>query len=194
MAKATMLSDNIETTTSTVTFGVCATCDPRVDDESRVRARNIASMTAEVVAKGVKMPDGSAVNVVWTPVLIDGEKQADVVAKQFKDAGVDAIVCAPDTWAFPQLTLISLLSQFPDDMPINITCGNSGPKPGVVYAHAVNGALAQSGRLTALNVGTWPDTGQRPRMTPRTAEALPGPVFITFFHFLRPFTLPLRLV
>ena len=172
MAKAKMLSDKIEAATSTVTFGVCATCDPRVDQESRERARNIAAMTAEVVAKGVKMPDGSAVNVVWTPVLIDGEKQADVVAKQFKDAGVDAVVCAPDTWAFPQLTLISLLSQLPDDMPINITCGNSGPKPGVVYAHAVNGALAQSGRMTALNVGTWADTGMKPQMTESTADAL----------------------
>jgi hypothetical protein len=26
------------------------------------------------------------------------------------------------------------------------TCGNSGPKPGVVFAHAINEALAQSGR------------------------------------------------
>ena len=54
-------------------------------------------------------------------------------------------VCAPDTWAFPQLTVISLLQQFPKDTPINFTCGNSGPKPGVVFAHAVNGAVAQFG-------------------------------------------------
>jgi L-fucose isomerase len=85
---------------------------------------------------------------------------------------VDALVLAPDTWAFPQLTLLSLLSHFPAEMPVNITCGNSGPKPGVVFAHAVNGALAQSGRLAALNVGTWPDTGPRPQMTDATAEAL----------------------
>jgi L-fucose isomerase len=129
-------------------------------------------MVAEVVAGAVKMPDGAAVNVVWSPVLIDGEKQADIVAGQFRKAGVDAIVLAPDTWAFPQLTLISLLSHFPADIPVNITCGNSGPKPGVVYAHAVNGALAQMGKLAALNVGTWPDTGQKPRMTDATAEAL----------------------
>jgi L-fucose isomerase len=118
------------------------------------------------------MPDGKAVEVVWTPVLVDGEKQADLVARQFKAAGVGAIICAPDTWAFPQLSAISLLAQFPPDMPFNITCGNSGPKPGVVYAHALNGALAQMGRLAALNVGTWPDTGERPEMTPATAEAL----------------------
>jgi L-fucose isomerase len=155
-----------------VTFGVCATSDPRIDKESRQRCVNIVQMVADVVARNVRMPDGSPVEVVYSPVLIDGEKQADIVAGQFRKAGVDAIVLAPDTWAFPQLTLISLLSHFPPDMPVNITCGNSGPKPGVVFAHAVNGALAQMGRLAALNVGTWPDTGQDPGMTKETAAAL----------------------
>ena len=82
------------------------------------------------------------------------------------------LVCAPDTWAFPQLSVISLLSQFPKDTPINFTCGNSGPKPGVVFAHAVNGAVAQYGKLSHLNVGTWPDTGLNPQMTEGTAQAL----------------------
>ena len=118
------------------------------------------------------MPDGTPVDVVWTPLLVDGEKQADIVGRQFREAGVDAVICAPDTWAFPQLTLMSLLAHLPADMPVNITCGNSGPKPGVVYAHAVNGALAQSGRLAHLNVGTWPDTGDDPKPTERTAAAL----------------------
>ena len=172
MAKAKKLSGTVESKPNVVTFGVCATGDPRIDQAARERASNIAGMVAEVIAGRVKMPDGSPVNVVWTPLLVDGEKQADVVARQFRDAGVDAVVCAPDTWAFPQLTLISLLSQLPADIPLNITCGNSGPRPGVVYAHAVNGALAQAGRMTALNVGTWPDTGQNPKMTESTADAL----------------------
>jgi len=105
-------------------------------------------------------------------VLVDGEPQADIVAAQFKAAGVDAIVCCPDTWAFPQLSLISVLAHFPRDIPVNITCGNSGPKPGVVFAHAVTGAIAQYGKLAHLNVGTWPDTGQKPKMTEGTAQAL----------------------
>ncbi len=155
-----------------VTFGVCATGDPRVDKASRERARNIIGMVADAVAKRVKMPDGRAVNVVYSDLLIDGEKQADVVARQFRLAGVDAVIMAPDTWAFPQLTLISLLAQLPDHTPVNITCGNSGPKPGVVFAHAANGALAQSGRLVSLNVGTWPDSGMRPKMTKSTADTL----------------------
>jgi L-fucose isomerase len=154
------------------TIGVCATGDPRVDAESRERCVNIVEMIAKFIAAEVKAPGGGEINVVWSPVLIDGEPQADIVASQFKAAGVDAIVCAPDTWAFPQLSLISVLSHFPKDMPINITCGNSGPKPGVVFAHAVTGAITQYGKLAHLNVGTWPDTGQNPEMTEGTGKAL----------------------
>ena len=172
MAKAKKLGAATKAAAKVVTFGVCTTSDPRIDKESRQRCLNILEMVAQIVADEVKMPDGSDVRVVWSPVLIDGEKQADIVAAQFRKAGVDALILAPDTWAFPQLTLISLLAHFPSDMPVNITCGNSGPKPGVVFAHAVNGALAQMGRLAALNVGSWPDTGQRPVMTDPTADAL----------------------
>ncbi|MCD6405619.1 MAG: hypothetical protein J7M19_07320 [Planctomycetes bacterium] len=155
-----------------VTFGVFATCDPRIDKASRERAANIVSMSADTIASRVTMPDGSPVRVVWSPVLVDGEVQADIVAKQFRDAGVDALVCVPDTWAFPQLGLISLLTQFPSDTPLNLTCGNSGPKPGVVFTHAASGAISQYGRLVHINVGTWPDTGGNPVMTEGTADAL----------------------
>ena len=172
MAKAKRLPQSVQAKAPVVTFGVFATGDPRIDQPSRERASHIVQMVADTIAERVRMPDGRPVEVVWTPLLVDGEKQADTVARQFKAAGVQAIVCAPDTWAFPQLTVISLLSHFPADVPFNITCGNSGPKPGVVYAHALNGALAQMGRLAALNVGTWPDTGMKPKMTDSTADAL----------------------
>jgi L-fucose isomerase len=154
------------------TIGVCATGDPRIDEESRQRAVNIIKMAADILAERVKMPDGSAVPVVWSDVLVDGEPQADTVARQFKDAGVNIIVCVPDTWAFPQLSLISLIQQFPGDTPLNLTCGNSGPKPGVVFVHAASGAISQYGRLVHINVGTWPDTGMEPVMTDQTADDL----------------------
>jgi L-fucose isomerase len=89
-------------------------------------------MAAETISGAVVMPDKTPVPVVYSTVLVDGEAQADIVAQQFRKADVDILVCVPDTWAFPQLTAISLLQQFPADTPINITCGNSGPKPGVV--------------------------------------------------------------
>jgi L-fucose isomerase len=153
-------------------IGVFSTSDPRIDKASRTRCQNIAKMAADCISGAVVLPDKTPVPVVYSTVLIDGEAQADIVAQQFRKAGVDILVCVPDTWAFPQLTAISLLQQFPPNTPINITCGNSGPKPGVVYAHALNGALSQYGRMVALNVGTWPDTGMDPKMTEQTAKNL----------------------
>jgi len=155
-----------------VTFGVCAVCDPRIDSAARDRTARIVETIAEKVACSVKMPDGTPAKVLWTPVLIDGERQADIVAQQFRESGVDAIICVPDTWAFPQLTLLSLLAHFPENMPVNITCGNSAPKPGVVFAHAANGALAQTGRLAHLNVGSWPDHGDNPEPSGETIRDL----------------------
>ncbi|HOK96078.1 MAG TPA: hypothetical protein PK052_02305 [Anaerohalosphaeraceae bacterium] len=153
-------------------IGVFAPCDPRIDADSRKRAQNIIGMVADAVSGQVVLPDKTPVPVVYSTVLIDSEAQADIVAQQFRTAGVNILVCAPDTWSFPQLTIISLLQQFPKDTPLNITCGNSGPKPGVVYAHAAAGAISQYGKLVHLNVGNWPDTGMNPVMTKATAEAL----------------------
>ena len=153
-------------------IGVFATGDPRIDEASRQRCQNIVKMTADTISGKVVLPDKKPVPVVYSTILVDGEKQADIVAEQFRKAGVDILVCAPDTWAFPQLTGISLLQQSPANTPINITCGNSGPKPGVVYAHALNGAISQYGRLCTLNVGNWPDTGANPKMSAETAKGL----------------------
>ncbi|MFC1676269.1 hypothetical protein ACFL3G_04295 [Planctomycetota bacterium] len=153
-------------------IGVFATSDPRVDKDSKIRCQNIVKMAADTINGTVLLPDKTAVQVVYSTVLVDGEAQADIVAQQFRKAGVDILVLVPDTWAFPQLTCISLLQQFPANTPINITCGNSGPKPGVVYAHALNGAISQYGKMATLNVGTWPDTGSDPKMTEQTAKNL----------------------
>ncbi len=172
MANAKRLTGSKSAAEKPVTFGVCSAGDPRIDEESRRRATNVVEIIAEIVAKNVKMPDGAPAEVVYSPMLIDGEKQADIVARQFRSAQVDAIICAPDTWAFPQMSMLSLLAHFPDDIPVNFTVGNSGPKPGVVYAHAANGALAQSGLLSHLNVGTWPDSGMKPKPTDATVTAL----------------------
>ena len=153
------------------TIGVCATCDPRIDKKSRQRAINIIKIIADLISKKVVLPDKTPVNVVYSTVLVDGEKQADIVAKQFKDTGVNIIVCAPDTWAFPQLSLLSLIQQFPD-IPINLTCGNSGQKPGVVFTHAASGAISQYGRLVHINVGNWSDTGMYPKISSKTIDYL----------------------
>jgi len=169
---ATRLSDMQASEAKLPCIGVWATSDPRVDPEARQRCQNIIKMTADTIAGRVTLPSGDPVKVVWSPILVDGEKEADMVARQFQAEGVDILVCVPDTWAFPQLTVISMLSQFPKDTPINLTCGNSGPKPGVVFTHAVSGAVSQYGKMIHINVGSWPDTGQDPVMSDETADEL----------------------
>ncbi len=81
--------------------GVFSPGDPRIPEADRQRCRNVCQMVAEILAERVKLPDGSPAKVVWSPVLVDGEPQADMVAKQFQDAGVKVLVCTPDTWSFP---------------------------------------------------------------------------------------------
>ncbi len=170
--KATCLDDIKKPSPKVPAIGVFAPCDPRIDAASRKRAQNIIAMVADTISGQVVLPDKTPVPVVYSDVLVDSEAQADLVAQQFRQAGVDILICAPDTWAFPQLTTISLLQQFSKETPINITCGNSGPKPGVVYAHALNGAIAQYGRLSTLNVGNWADTGMNPKMSAATSTSL----------------------
>ncbi len=172
MSKAQRLADNPPAKPTPPAIGVFAVCDPRIDEASRRRAANIVEMVADAIASEIALPGEEAARVVYSPVLVDGERQADAVSRQFRAEGVGVLVCAPDTWAFPQLGLISLLSHFPADTPLNLTCGNSGPKPGVVFTHAAHGAISQYGRMVHINVGTWPDTGERPEMTESTAKAL----------------------
>ncbi|AWW30868.1 hypothetical protein DN752_12420 [Echinicola strongylocentroti] len=170
--KATLLSRSVKPATGKPVIGVFAPCDPRIDAASRERSTNIIKHTAESLAGKITLPDGTAAEVVYSDVLIDAESQADQVARQFKEAGVSVLVCVPDTWSFPQLTTISLLSHFPKDIPINFTTGNSATRPGVVYTHATSGAIAQYGKLTHINVGKWPDEGQNPQMSAPTLQAL----------------------
>ena len=170
--KATKLTNREIDKTELPVIGIFATCDPRIDKDSRTRAKNIARMAANQIAGHVIAPDKKEIPVVYSEILVDGERQADQVSVQFKKAGVNIIICVPDTWAFPQLTVMSLLAHFPNDTPFNFTTGNSGPRPGVVFTHATNGALAQSGRLSHINVGSWNDVGIDPIMTKRTKESL----------------------
>lgn len=156
-------------------YGVVGSFDPRLDGsgpKDRERSANIVRMVARTIQQRVKMPDGQPVQVVACDTLVDGECNADKAADVLKDKGVQCLICAPDTWAYPGKTLIALTNHFPDDMPLLIICGNSAPKPGVVFAHACNGAFAQAGRKSYLIVGAWPDTGQEPEMDEATASEL----------------------
>ncbi|MCX6720397.1 MAG: hypothetical protein NTW11_01170 [Candidatus Staskawiczbacteria bacterium] len=158
-----------------IVFGVFGTFDPRLDGagpQDRERSNFIVKMTAAMIADHVKMPDGNPVNVFEPKTLVGGERDADIVAGMFKGAGVQVLVCVSDTWAYPGKTAIALANHFPNDMPLLLLCGNSAPKPGVVFDHACSGAFAQMGRKAYLIVGTWDDVGQKPVMTVETASEL----------------------
>lgn len=172
MKTAKELHDKIPYIPSNPVIGIFSPGDPRIDQESRSRCQNIIKLIADKLANIIKLPNGENCQIVYSSTLIDGEREADIVANSFKEAGVNILVGVPDSWSFPQLTTISLLQQFPKDTPINLTCGNSGPKPGVVYAHATCGAIAQYGRLCHLNVGTWDDKGQFPNISESTIATL----------------------
>ncbi len=172
MATAKNLGESANANPKTPVIGVFATNDPRIDKSFWKRGQNIVKMAADVIAKGVKLPGGLSPQVVYTTTLVKEERSADIAARQLREAGADILVCVPDSWCFPQPTLMSFLAHFPTDIPINLTCGNSATLPGVVFAQAVVGAMSQSGRMVHLNVGTWPDTGDDPKMTKATGEAL----------------------
>lgn len=173
--KAQLVSNEPHKETGLPKIGVFAACDPRIDKNSRKRSQNIVKNVANKLAGKINLsrqPSGYAVPIIYSDLLVDGEVQADKVAKQFKEQGVNILVCVPDTWSFPQLTVISLLSHFPKDTPFNFTTGNSAPRPGVVFTHATAGAISQYGGLVHINVGNWPDEGMEPEMDPETEQAL----------------------
>ena len=73
MVKAKKLGLSRKSSLKAPAIGVFAACDPRIDRESRDRTVNIVEMTADTISGAVLLPDGSPVNVVWSPVLVDGE-------------------------------------------------------------------------------------------------------------------------
>jgi L-fucose isomerase len=154
------------------TLGVFVPCDPRVDEESRSRAFNIGRMTAGLLARRPKLPDGNAPNVFFCSKLVDGERTADAGAREFQDAGVGGIFIVPDTWFFPGKTAMALTAHFPASTPLACVGGNNAPKPGVVGIDALVGAYAQTGRLCPMVIGTMPETGLNPEFDRKTQEEI----------------------
>jgi L-fucose isomerase len=154
------------------TLGVFVPCDPRIDEESRSRAFNIGRMTAGLLARRLRLPDGNAPNVFFCSKLVDGERTADAGAREFQDAGVGGIFIVPDTWFFPGKTAMALTAHFPASTPLACVGGNNAPKPGVVGIDALVGAYAQTGRLCPMVIGTMPETGLNPEFDRKTQEEI----------------------
>jgi L-fucose isomerase len=146
---------------SAPTFGLFAPCDPRIDDPSRERARNIVAMTAKIL-KGISLCAGVKPGIYVADRTVETEADADAIAADFKKAGVEAICIVPDTWFYPGKTAIALTAHFPRTTPIACIAGNNAPKPGVVGVDAVVGAYAQTGILCPAIIGVMPEVGQDP--------------------------------
>jgi L-fucose isomerase len=151
-----------------ITLGVFVPCDPRIDEESRLRAFNIGQMTAGLLARRLRLPDGSAPNVYFCSHLVDSEKTADSMARELKEAGAAGLFIVPDTWFFPGKTALALTAHFAPSTPIACVGGNNAPKPGVVGIDALVGAYAQTGRLCPMVVGNMPETGINPEFDKKT--------------------------
>ncbi|MCK7483572.1 MAG: hypothetical protein M0C28_46010 [Candidatus Moduliflexus flocculans] len=154
------------------TLGVFVPCDPRIDEGSRTRAFNIGRMTAALLAKRLRLPDGTAPNVFTCSRLVDSESAADAGAREMLDAGVGGIVIVPDTWFFPGKTAMALTAHFAPTVPLACVGGNNAPKPGVVGIDALVGAYAQTGRLCPMVIGNMPETGLDPEYDAGTQDEI----------------------
>lgn len=154
-------------------IGVVGIFDHRLSNpEDRERAQFLVEDASRRIASQVRMWNHDPVKVVYSTELVQSPETADKVARAFKEAGVNILVFVCDTWSFPELTLMAFRRHFPDTTPMNVTCGNSGPKPGVVFVQACSGMCAQTGIQITTNIGSWPDTGTEPLMTQETSESL----------------------
>ena len=135
------------TSDRSVTIGLFAPCDPRIDDAARERAMNICVMTGKIL-QAITLPGLFAgkrekPGIYVASKVIQNEADADSVAAEFKKNGVEVIAIVPDTWFYPGKTAIALTSHFPA-APICCIAGNNAPKPGVVGVDAVVGAYSQT--------------------------------------------------
>eukprot|EP01007_Sphenomonas_quadrangularis_P000354 NODE_119_length_2057_cov_1119.186753_g92_i0.p1 GENE.NODE_119_length_2057_cov_1119.186753_g92_i0~~NODE_119_length_2057_cov_1119.186753_g92_i0.p1 ORF type:complete len:610 (+),score=212.76 NODE_119_length_2057_cov_1119.186753_g92_i0:92-1921(+) len=153
------------------TIGLFVPADPRLDAPSIERACNISRMTANVL-KRIKLPNNDTLGIVVADIPVKGEADADIVAEQFKQAGVEAIVMVPDTWFYPGKTAIAVTSQFPRSTPIALVAGNNAPKPGVVGVDATIGAYSQTGILCPCVIGNMPEVGMNPEFDDKTKDEI----------------------
>ncbi len=152
------------------TLGVFVPCDPRIDEASRSRAFNIGKMTAAILARRLRLPDGTVPNIFHCSTLVDSERTADIGALELQEAGAAALFIVPDTWFFPGKTAMALTAHFPASTPLACVGGNNAPKPGVVGIDALVGAYAQTGRLCPMVIGSMPETGLNPEFDSKTQD------------------------
>ena len=137
-------------------IGVSAVIDGREAAMKKQQARvgKVARMVAELVDTEFPHIDGKPAHVVLADRLVKDAASARRVGRQFHRDGVEVLLCYDDVWAYPgELEGLLLQNISLGQIPVAHVSGNSATWPGVVYACAATGMLAQWGYLAHRIVG-----------------------------------------
>ncbi len=120
-------------------------------------------MVAEYIQGEFAHIDGKPSHVVVADELIKDAASARRVGRQLRLDGVEVLVCYDDVWAYPgELEGMLLQNISYGQIPVAHVSGNSAQWPGVVYACAATGMLAQSGYFCHRIVGDVVESGGKP--------------------------------
>lgn len=142
--------------TSGPVIGVSAVIDGReaAMAQQKDRVERVADMVAELISNEYRHIDGKPPRVVPADELVKDAASAQRVGKQFRLAGVQVLICYDDVWAYPgELEGLLLQNISMGQIPVAHVSGNSAAWPGVVYACAATGMLAQTGYFAHRLVG-----------------------------------------
>jgi len=137
-------------------IGVSAVIDGREAAMKRQKGRveRVARMLAEFVDGECPHVDGRPAAVCVADELVRDAASAQRVGRQFRRAGVQVLLCYDDVWAYPgELEGLLLQNIGMGQIPAAHVSGNSAAWPGVVYACAATGMLAQWGYFAHRIVG-----------------------------------------
>ena len=151
--------------TSGPVIGVSAVIDGRdaamAKQQDRVK-RGLA-MVADFIDKEFPHIDGKPSPVYVAGELVRDAASARRVGQAMRENGVQALVSFDDVWAYPgELEGLLLQNIGYGQLPVAHVSGNSAKWPGVVYACAATGMLAQSGYFCHRIVGDLVEAGGEP--------------------------------
>lgn len=137
-------------------IGVSAVIDGReaAMAQQQERVERVAEMVADLIDEEFPHIDGRPSHVVTADELVRDPASAQRVGRQFRREGAEVLVCYDDVWAYPgELEGLLLQNISTGQIPTAHVSGNSAAWPGVVYACAATGMLAQWGYFAHRIVG-----------------------------------------
>ncbi len=146
-------------------IGVSAVIDGReaAMKKQQARVEKVAHMVASLVDEESEHIDGKRSHVVLADELVKDAASAQRVGRQFRSEGVEVLICYDDVWAYPgELEGLLLQNISVGQIPTAHVSGNSAAWPGVVYACAATGMLAQWGYLVHRIVGDVTEENEMP--------------------------------